>query len=81
MVIGGKPNELAAYMVIPRPFIAATDQYKEVSRRYQVAEPLTILVIGRDKRIRYIGYDDVNGRLTKTGDDIVRTLNSLVETR
>jgi hypothetical protein len=74
-------NEIAAYMVIPRPFIATIDRYNQVKGSYPTDNPLTILIIGEDKRIKYIGYDDVDTKLAKIGETIRDTLNSLIDSR
>lgn len=78
-----EPAELAAYMVIPRPFVATADLYREVAGRYraEVEAGLTILVIDRDRRIRHLGSDDPNARLSRTREEILRTLDRLTVPR
>ena len=72
------PKEVGAYMVIPRPFIGTTDQYGEARERYGFSGGLTILIIGKDRKIKFVGRDDVNERLLRTHSSISRILDGLL---
>ena len=72
------PNEVGAYMVIPRPFIGTTDRYGEARQKYGLPGGLTILIIGKDRKIKFVGRDDVNERLLRTRSSIKRILDGLL---
>ncbi len=72
---------LAAYGIYggPAPYAATVDKYGEVTKAYRLERLPAILVIDRDKRVRYIGYErDINSKLATTGEAIDRALEGLV---
>ncbi len=72
---------LAAYGIYggPAPYAATTDKYGEVLKAYHFPRLPAILIIDRDRRVRYIGYErDINSPLAATGETIDRTLKELV---
>lgn len=72
---------LAAYGIYggPAPYAATVDKYGEALKAYHLARLPAILVIDREKKVRYIGYEkDVNSPLATTGEGIDRTLRELV---
>ena len=72
---------LAAYGIYggPAPYAATVDKYGEVMKAYHLARLPAILIVDRDKKIRYIGYErDINSPLATTGEGIDRTLKALL---
>ncbi len=72
---------LAAYGIYggPAPYAATIDKYGEVMKAYRPERLPVILIIDRDRRIKYIGYErDVNSQLATTGEEIDRTLKALL---
>lgn len=72
---------LAAYGIYggPAPYAATVDKYGDVTKAYRLERLPAILIIDRDRRIRYIGYErDINSKLAITGEAIDRTLEVLL---
>lgn len=72
---------LAAYGIYggPAPYAATVDKYGEVMKAYRLARLPAILIIDRDRRIKYIGYErDINSQLDTTGQEIDRMLTDLL---
>ncbi len=72
---------LAAYGIYggPAPYAATVDKYGEVMKAYRPEGLPVILILDRDKRVRYIGRErDVNSQLATTGQEIDRMLTDLV---
>lgn len=72
---------LAAYGIYggPAPYAATVDKYGEVMKAYRLARLPAILIIDRERRIKYIGYErDINSQLATTGEEIDRTLKALL---
>ncbi len=72
---------LAAYGIYggPAPYAATVDKYGEVMKAYRPERLPVILILDRDKRVRYIGRErDVNSQLAATGEEIDRTLRDLL---
>lgn len=72
---------LAAYGIYGglAPYAATVDKYGDVTKAYRLERLPAILIIDRDKRVRYIGYErDINSPLATTGEAIDRTLQSLL---
>lgn len=72
---------LAAYGIYggPAPYAATTDKYGEVLKAYHLDRFPAILIIDREKKVRYIGHErDINSPLATTGEGIDRTLKGLL---
>ncbi len=72
---------LAAYGIYggPAPYAATVDKYGEVMKAYRPERLPVILILDRDKKIRYIGHErDINSQLDTTGQEIDRMLTDLL---
>mgnify|MGYP001585760773 CR=1 FL=1 len=72
---------LAAYGIYggPAPYAATVDKYGDVTKAYRLERWPAILIIDRDRRVKYIGYErDINSQLATTGPEIDRILAGLL---